>query len=116
MTKIKSITVVDAFNIMPLYEGSRNEDGEIPILNHPHGWMLFAEVPSGRCYYQSVGDLDSGFTPADKERLEKLVKPIESAGEIDTSKWRTFPYCSYGSPAWQEEDQRRAWEERQGRW
>lgn len=116
MTKIKIITVVDAHNIMPLYEGSRNEDGETPILKHPHGWMLFAEVPSGRCYYRSVADLDSGFTPADKERLETLAAEIESAGEIDRAEWRTFPYSSYGSAAWQEDDQRRAWEERQGWW
>lgn len=48
---IKHVEVCDAWYAKPLYEGEYNEDGERPILHHPHAWFILVTLNNGQRYF-----------------------------------------------------------------
>ena len=48
---IKNIDVCDAWYAKPLYEGEYDEDGERPILRHPHAWFILVTLNNGQRYF-----------------------------------------------------------------
>ena len=48
---IKHVEVCDAWYTKPLYQGEYDEDGERPILHHPHAWFILVTLNNGRRYF-----------------------------------------------------------------
>lgn len=48
---ITHIEVCDEFATMPQYLGEYNEDGERPVLNHPHAWFILVTLGDGTRWF-----------------------------------------------------------------
>jgi len=48
---IKHIDVLDAYESKPQYQGEYNEDGERPVLNHPHAWFILVTLADGTRWF-----------------------------------------------------------------
>jgi len=72
---VKYVEVCDAYQSKPQYQGDYDEDGERPILNHPHAWFILVTLADGTRWFSLD---DSPFwvigTGRDQEDMERCLK------------------------------------------
>ena len=48
---VKDVSVLDAYQSKPQYQGDYDEDGERPILNLPHAWFMLVTLADGTRWF-----------------------------------------------------------------
>ena len=105
----ESVAVLDAHDTLPMYYGTYDEDGHLPLLKHPHAWLVFVTLTDGHCYYSVKRENFSVFNQEDMDAANKRAqqeadKLTEGSDfNADPTEWVSFPYPVYGSRAWMEE-------------
>ena len=65
---IKYVEVLDAFHSKPQYLGEYDEDGERPVLNHPHAWFILVTLADGTRWFSRESTPFSTFSTHDMKR------------------------------------------------
>tara|TARA_R110002167_G_scaffold357227_1_gene572659 strand:- start:259 stop:801 length:543 start_codon:yes stop_codon:yes gene_type:complete len=81
---VKYVEVCDAYQSKPQYQGEYNEDGERPILNHPHAWFILVTLGDGTRWYSRDDSPFSTFPFFDKDDLRNK---LEQGYRKDGDEW-----------------------------
>jgi hypothetical protein len=87
---ITHIEVCDAFATKPQYLGEYNEDGERPVLNHPHAWFILVTLGDGTRWFSRESTPFVAFIVSHPNEVTPLSHPETRMGKTLREGYREF--------------------------